>query len=78
MQLNHRQTKEKIPSPKETLKTLLKLHKPDIPIRPVISNMKAQTYKISKHLVRMLSKHLIFNNHYNVVNSTNLTNDLTR
>jgi hypothetical protein len=56
----------------------LKLPKPGIPILPVISNMKAPVYKISKHLVRMLSKDLTFNNHYNVVNSTNLANELTK
>jgi hypothetical protein len=64
--------------PRPTLKVQLKLHKPDISIRPVISNMKAPTYKISKDLVRMLSKHITFNNHYNVFNSTSLANDLTK
>jgi hypothetical protein len=38
--------------------------------------MKTPIYKISKHLVRMLSKHLTFN--HNVVNSTNLANELTK
>jgi hypothetical protein len=61
-----------------TLKTQLKLPKHGIPIHPVISNMKGQIYKISKHLLRMLSKHLTFNNHYNVINSTNLANELTK
>jgi hypothetical protein len=78
MQLNHRQKKilvQKKPS-RLTLKAQLQLHKNDIPKHPVISNMKSPTYKISNHLVRMLSKHL--NNHYNVVNSTNLANDLTK
>ena len=68
---------QKKPS-RPTLKTQLKLPKPGIPILPVISNMKAPTYKIAKHLVRMLNKkNLTLNNHYNVVNSTNLTIDLT-
>jgi hypothetical protein len=39
--------------------------------------MKAPTYKIAKHLVRILNKHFILNNDYNVFNSTNLTIDLT-
>jgi len=39
--------------------------------------MIAPTYKIAKHLVRILNKHLTLNNHYNVVNSTNLAIDLT-
>jgi len=32
------------------LKALLKLHKPDIPIRPVIDNRNAPSYKIAKKL----------------------------
>ena len=28
------------------LKAQLKLHKPDIPVRPVINNMNAPTYKL--------------------------------
>ena len=39
--------------------------------------MKAPTYKIAKHLVRIFKKHLTLNNHYKVVNSTNLAIDLT-
>jgi hypothetical protein len=40
--------------------------------------MKAPTYKIAKHLVKMLNKkNHTLNNHYSVVNSTNLTIDLT-
>jgi hypothetical protein len=39
--------------------------------------MKAPTYKIAKHLVRILKKYLTLNSHYNVVNSTNLSIDLT-
>jgi len=46
------------------LKAQLKLHKPDITIHPVTNSMKAPTYKTSKYLLRMLRKHLTFNNHY--------------
>jgi len=67
---------QKKPSP-PTVKAQLKLHEYNIPIRPLISNMIAPTYKIAKHLVRILNKHLTLNNHYNVVNSTNLAIDLT-
>jgi hypothetical protein len=38
--------------------------------------MKAPTFKIVKHLVRIRNKHLTLNNHYNVANSTNLAIDL--
>jgi hypothetical protein len=40
-----------------TLKAQLKIHKPNILIRPVISNINAQNYKIAKHLVRLLNRH---------------------
>jgi hypothetical protein len=60
MQLNHRQTQNTIPSAIETFttntKNKLKLHKFNITIRPLINNMKAPTYKIAKHVVRMLNK----------------------
>jgi hypothetical protein len=61
-----------------TLKGQLKLHKPNIPIRPVINNMQAPSCKVTKHLVKILNKHLTLNNHYNVVNSTNLAIDLSK
>jgi hypothetical protein len=67
---------QKKPSPR-TLRAQLILHKPNSLIRPVINNMKDPTYKIPRHLVRILNKHLTLNHHYNVVNSTNLANDLT-
>jgi len=45
------------------LKTQLKLHKPNIPIRPLINIMKAPTYKIAKHVVRILEEHLTLDSH---------------
>ena len=39
--------------------------------------MKAPTYKIAKHLVRILDGRLTLHNPYNVDNSTNLAIDLT-
>jgi len=60
MQPNHKQTKDKISNPKETLttntKTKIKLHKTGIPIRPVINNMKAPSYKPAKHVIRHIHK----------------------
>ena len=62
MQLNHRQTHYKTRNPKETppstLKKQLKLHKSNIQIRPVINNMNSPTYKLAKHLIRILNKGL--------------------
>jgi hypothetical protein len=65
------------PSP-PTLKAQLKIHKTGIPIRPVINNVKAPTYKIAKHLVKLLNKHITLNNPYNVRNSTSLPADLVK
>jgi hypothetical protein len=50
----------------------------DIPISPAINNMNAPTYKVAKHLVGLLNRHLTLKNHYNVKNSTNLAIDLTK
>ena len=60
------------------MKAQLKLHKPNIPIRPVINNVNAPTYKTAKHLAGILNKHLTLNNHCSVKNSTNSATDLTK
>jgi hypothetical protein len=67
---------QKKPSP-PTMKAQLRLHKHNIPIRPVINNMNAPTYKIAKHLVGILNKHLTLNNNYNVKNCTAVATELT-
>ena len=53
---------QKNPSP-PILKALLKLHKPDIPIRPVIHYRKAPSYKIAKKLNDILKRCLSLANH---------------
>ena len=53
-------------------------HKPYIPIRPVINNMNAPTYKVAKHLVKLLNRHLTLKNQYSVKKSTNLATNLTK
>jgi hypothetical protein len=60
-----------------TLNAQIKLHKPGHPIRPVINNTKAPSYKITKHLVEIINRHLNVSNQYNVRNSTTLANDVT-
>jgi len=67
---------QKKPSP-PILKAQLKLHKTDIPIRHIINNRSAPSYKLAKHLTKILNQYITLNNHYNVINSTNLANDLT-
>jgi len=50
----------------------------DIPIRPVINDMNAPNYKVAKHLVKLLNRHLTLKNQYNVKNITHLATDLTK
>ena len=40
--------------------------------------MKAPTYKIAKHLVKSLNKHITLNNQYNIRNLTSLAADLVK
>jgi len=40
--------------------------------------MKAPTYKVAKHLVKLLNKHITLSNQYNVRNSTSLAADLIK
>jgi hypothetical protein len=49
-----------------------------IPVHPVISNRSVPSYKLAKHLTKILNQHITLNNHNNVVNPTNLANDLTK
>ena len=74
-QINHLIQKKPAPP---NLKAQLKLHKADIPIRPVINNRTAQAYKLAKYLNKILSQHIMLHNQYVATNSTNLANDLTR
>jgi len=61
-----------------TLKAQLKLHKTDIQIRPVIKKQKAPAYKLARYLTKTLDQYISLNNYFNVTNSTNLANDLTK
>jgi hypothetical protein len=64
------------PSP-PTLKAQLKSHKADILIHPVIDNMKAPSYKLVKHLAKILNQYITLS-YCNVINSTSLVSDLTK
>jgi len=66
---------QKHPSP-PTLSALLKLHKPNNPIRPVVNNTNASAHKTTRRLNTILSKHLHLENHYNTINSSTLANQL--
>ena len=54
------------------------MHKADIPIRPVINNRTAPAYKLARYLTKILDQYISLNNYFNVTNSTNLANDLTK
>jgi hypothetical protein len=68
---------QKNPAP-PTLKALLKLHKPNITMRPVVNNRNAPVYKTAKKLNVTLNNHLHLNNQYTAFNSTTLANDLIK
>jgi hypothetical protein len=74
-QIKHLTQKKPTPS---NLKAKLKLHKEGIPIRPVINNRTAPTYKLAKHLTKTLNQYIELKNQYVVTNSTNLAMDLTK
>jgi len=40
--------------------------------------MKAPSYKLGKHLVKLLNQYITRNNYCNVINSTSLASDLTK
>jgi hypothetical protein len=78
--INKKQIKhliQKNPKP-PTTKAQLKMHKPDNPIRPIINNMKASSYKIDKHLVNKRNGYLCLNNQYSVKNTTSPADELTK
>ena len=62
MQSHHQQETDKTFNAKKPqppiLKAQLKLQKPGNPIRPVVNNMSARSYKISKHINNKLNEYL--------------------
>jgi hypothetical protein len=65
-------------NPNPRLRAQIKLHKPGQPIRPVVNNRNAPTYKISKLLVNRLNNLLNLRKNYIVKDSTALANELTK
>ena len=58
------------------IRGLLKVHKPDSPIRPVINWTNAAAYKIAKQLVQILDMHLPLPYVYNSKNTIHLLTGL--
>jgi hypothetical protein len=67
-------TQIKTSAPK--INALLKLHKDDEPIKPLVNNMHAPTYKLAKFLKKWLSETLQLSNRFISHNSTQLADDL--
>jgi hypothetical protein len=77
--INKGQTKhltQRNPTP-PTLKAQLKLYKVGKPIRPVINNRSAPSYKATKKLNSIL-QYLNLDNCYTITNSSTLAQDLTK
>ena len=75
----HKQNKWKYTSLKPTtptLRSLIKIHKAESPIRPVVNWMNTPAYKPAKMLVKLLQTHTPLPYTFNVTNSTHLVNDL--
>jgi hypothetical protein len=59
------------------MRGLIKIHKTEFPIRPVVDWKNAPTYKLAKKLVEVLQKYTSLPYTLNVKNTTQLINDLT-
>jgi hypothetical protein len=59
-----------------TIRGLIKIHKPNAPIRPIVNGKQAPTYKIAKLLVKKLSQYIPLPNTFNVKNTAHLIQDL--
>jgi hypothetical protein len=68
---------QKKPQP-PTPNAQIKLHKPGKPIRPVVNNTLAPTYKIAKFLSKQPNNYLNLKNSYVVKDSITLANNLTK
>ena len=68
--INKNQTKYLIQKKPQapTLKAQIKLHKTGMPIRPVINNINAPTYKLANFLAKSISSYLPLQHQYNVKN----------
>jgi hypothetical protein len=56
----------------------IKIHKENEPIRPVVNNIQAPTYKIAKHLNKWLPNQIQLHNTYITHNSTQLATELKK
>ena len=59
-----------------TMYGLLKIHKPDKPIRPIISSIGTYNYKLAKYLVEIL-KHLVADNNHILTDTFDFVNKVS-
>ena len=55
-----------------TLQALPKIHKEDIPIRPIINYRNAPAYKLAKYLDKIIRQHTQIDNNIAVKNNTDI------
>jgi hypothetical protein len=60
------------------LQAKLKIHKNDIPIRPVVNNINAPSYKLAKYMQDILLKMINLPNTYNCTDSIRLANEIVQ
>uniref|UniRef100_A0A1B6CKL9 Reverse transcriptase domain-containing protein n=1 Tax=Clastoptera arizonana TaxID=38151 RepID=A0A1B6CKL9_9HEMI len=58
------------------LRGLPKVHKPDIPIRPLVNYTTAPSYKLAKKLETILKSQIVLEHNYSVKNSHELVNEI--
>jgi hypothetical protein len=61
-----------------TLRTKVKIHKPQTPIRPVINNINAPSYKLATHTHQILKELLKLKYEFNCTNSITFAEDITK
>jgi hypothetical protein len=61
-----------------TLRAKIKIHKPQAPIRPVINNINAPTYKLTTHTHHILKDLLKLKYEFNCPNSTTFAEDIAK
>ncbi|XP_049940670.1 uncharacterized protein LOC126416829 [Schistocerca serialis cubense] len=59
-----------------TLRSQPKIHKDGMPMRPVINFKKAPTYRIAKHLQKLVTKHYKVENNRTLINTGNLIENI--
>ena len=59
------------------LRGLPKIHKDNMPVRPLVNFTSAPSYKIAKKIDKILRQYIVFNKNYSLKNSLELV-DLTK